>query len=309
MIDPRLHTLRVLHAQGTVTATAAALHLTPSTVSQQLRLLAAELGVELLRPEGRRVRLTPAALTLVGYADGLHARWEEAEAALDRHRSGAAGHVRVSAVGSALAALVAPALRTLRSEVPDLTCHLAEDPGEDRSSLLLTDRTDIAVVIPAPSDPLPDEGRVERRPLLTEPLDLLVGDDHPFAGRDEVELAEAAAETWIRAGDPADQHPLLLHAAASAGFTPRLAHGAVDWYAVAALVGSGHGICLLPRLAPLPAGLPVRRVPLAGRQAPTRSLVACVRRGSAGQPVIARTLAALEETAQATARAWPQHPR
>ncbi|MFC7303656.1 LysR family transcriptional regulator [Streptomyces monticola] len=298
MIDPRLQTLRVLHAQGTVTAAAAALHLTPSTVSQQLRQLAAELGVELLRPEGRRVRLTPAALTLIEYADGLHARWEEATAALDRHRSGVAGHIRVSGVATALAAVVAPALRALRAEVPDVTCHLSEDPGEDRTLLLLTDRTDIAVVIPTPDAPLPDPGRLERRHLLTEPLDLLVPDGHALAHRDRVELTEAAAETWIRAGDPADQLRLLLQAAAGAGFTPRLAHAAVDWYAVAALVACGHGVALLPRLAPLPAGLPVRRVPLAGRPAPTRSLVACVRRGSAEQPVIARTLVALETAAR-----------
>ncbi|HEV7628208.1 MAG TPA: LysR family transcriptional regulator, partial [Streptomyces sp.] len=41
MIDlRRLRVLRALAEHGTVTATAAALHLTPSAVSQQLRLLA-----------------------------------------------------------------------------------------------------------------------------------------------------------------------------------------------------------------------------------------------------------------------------
>ena len=40
---------------GTVTTTAEAPHLTPSAVSQQLRLLAKEVGVELLRREGRLV--------------------------------------------------------------------------------------------------------------------------------------------------------------------------------------------------------------------------------------------------------------
>ncbi|MEV5296451.1 LysR family transcriptional regulator [Amycolatopsis methanolica] len=53
MIDlRRLSVLRVLAEHGTVTATADALHLTPSAVSQQLRLLAEEVGVELLRATG-----------------------------------------------------------------------------------------------------------------------------------------------------------------------------------------------------------------------------------------------------------------
>ncbi|MFJ9082900.1 LysR family transcriptional regulator [Streptomyces sp. NPDC102384] len=67
MIDPRLQALRVLRAEGTVTATAAVLHLSPPTVSQQLRQLSGELGLKLLEPVGRRVRLTPAALALVDH--------------------------------------------------------------------------------------------------------------------------------------------------------------------------------------------------------------------------------------------------
>ncbi|RII20214.1 HTH-type transcriptional regulator GltC [Streptomyces sp. YIM 130001] len=299
MIDPRLRTLRVLHAEGTVTATAAALHLTPSTVSQQLRQLAAELDVRLLEPEGRRVRLTPAALTLVEHTDVLQAQWERADADLEVHRSGSAGLLRMTGVATAVAALMVPAVRHLRSRFPGMTFHLGEDPGEDRYRMLLAGRTDIAVVIPTPDSPPPDERAFDQRLLLEEPQDLLVPDQHRLAGKRRVELADADRETWIAAGDPADQHRLLLGAAVAAGFTPRIEHGAVDWSAVVALVAGGLGICLMPRLAPVPPGLAVRRVPLAGAVRPTRRLVACVRRGSADQPVIGRGLAALAEEASA----------
>lgn len=100
MIDPRLQTLRVLHKQGT--ATAQALHLTPSTVSQQLRQLAARLGLELLEPAGRRVRLTLAALALLGHADALFARWEEARADLAGYADGVAGQLRMTGVATAI---------------------------------------------------------------------------------------------------------------------------------------------------------------------------------------------------------------
>ncbi|MGH3115571.1 MAG: LysR family transcriptional regulator [Nocardioidaceae bacterium] len=297
MIDPRLQTLRVLYAEETVTATAAALHLTPSTVSQQLRQLAAELDVQLLEPEGRRVRLTAAAHLLLTHADALHAQWERATADLETHRDGQAGHLRLSGVATAVAALIAPAMRTLQRRYPQMTFEVGEDPGNDRFRLLLAGRTDIAVVIPAPDSPPRDDPRFEQHVLLEEPQDLLVPGEHRFSGRAWVELREAAEETWIRAGDPKDQHQLLLTACASAGFTPRLAHNAVDWFAIGVMVAHGYGICLMPRLAPLPPGHDVTRVPLVGKPAPTRRLVACVRRGSTQQNPIQRGLDALTDTA------------
>ena len=55
MIDVRR--LRVLRAEladhGTIAAAAAALHLTPSAVSQQLAALTRETGVQLVEPDGR----------------------------------------------------------------------------------------------------------------------------------------------------------------------------------------------------------------------------------------------------------------
>ncbi|MFE6691156.1 LysR family transcriptional regulator [Streptomyces sp. NPDC057743] len=307
MIDPRLHTLRVLRERGTVTATAEALHLTPSTVSQQLRQLSAALGVVLLVPDGRRVRLTPAARALLGHADALFARWEEARADLAGYADGAAGRLRLTGAATAVAGILAPAVARLRAELPRLELEIGEDPGEDRCELLLSGRADLAVVIPAPGPrvrpggevPSPDDARFTVLPLLQEPQDLLVPAGHPFAERAAagVALAEAAGESWIRAGDPADQHQLLLAGCAAAGFAPRVRHGAVDWHAVAALVAHGCGICLLPRLAPVPAGAPLVRVPLRGEPAPVRRFVAVVRRGSAQQPPLACVLTTLRAVA------------
>ncbi|MGW7716565.1 LysR family transcriptional regulator [Streptomyces chartreusis] len=57
----KLQILRTLRERGTVTATAEALRMTPSAVSQQLTNLAKQVGVPLLEAHGRRVRLTDAA--------------------------------------------------------------------------------------------------------------------------------------------------------------------------------------------------------------------------------------------------------
>ncbi|MEB8336989.1 LysR family transcriptional regulator [Streptomyces endophyticus] len=300
MIDPRLQTLRVLRDQGTVTATARMLHLTPSTVSQQLRQLADQVGVQLLEPDGRRVRLTPAALALIRHADALFARWEEASADLAAYGQDHAGRLRITGAATAIAAVIAPAARQLLDAYPRMTVEIGEDHGENRYDLLLTERADIAVVIPVPGAPARDDARFTRLPLLEEPLDVLVPSGHRFAARTGgVELSEAAEEIWIRAGDPLDQEQLLTAAGAAAGFTPRTSHAAVDWYAVAALVAHGHGIALVPRLAPVPRQPELVRVPLRGAPAPVRRFAACVRRGGEEHPVIAQGLSALRAAAAA----------
>src|SRR5690606_5473079 len=75
----RLHVLRAVAHSGTVTAAARALHFTPSAASRQIRQLARELDVVLLEPQGRGVRLTPAAESLLAHAAAIQARWEQAE--------------------------------------------------------------------------------------------------------------------------------------------------------------------------------------------------------------------------------------
>ena len=78
----RLRLLHELHARGTIAAVADALQFTPSAVSQQLAVLEREAGVDLLEPAGRGVRLTDAALVLVGHAGALLERAELAQAEL-----------------------------------------------------------------------------------------------------------------------------------------------------------------------------------------------------------------------------------
>ncbi|MFI0405651.1 LysR family transcriptional regulator [Actinomadura sp. 3N508] len=296
MVDPRLQTLRVLAERGTVTA-AEALHLTPSTVSQQLRQLARDLGVDLLQAQGRRVRLTPAARTVLRHADVLHAQWEQARADLAEHREGTSGQVRFCSVSSALAALVAPAAATLRREHPRLTVHMSERESDDAAHLLLARRADIAVFIPSAHTPAPGDTRFGQWPLLAEPQDLLVPAGHHLAAG-TARLADAAEEPWIGSPDRSDQHRLMLASCSAAGFAPRIVHEAYEWFAVSALVAHGFGVGLVPRLAPLPPDDGTVRVPLRGEVVPVRRIVTCVRRGSERQPPIAHGLAALQDAAR-----------
>jgi DNA-binding transcriptional LysR family regulator len=303
MIDlRRLRVLGFLAEHGTVTATAAALHLTPSAVSHQLRLLGRDLDVELLTHEGRNVRLTPAARVLLEHTTELYAQWERARADLAVHGQQVSGTVTICGVSSALAAFVAPALPRLASSHPRLVVAVLEEESADCYELLLAGESDVAIVLPTPQAPPVTDPRFEQCPLFDDPQDLLVARNHHLAQRESVALSEAAAENWIVKSHHNDTYPLLTGACAAAGFAPKVTLQVKEWYAVSAFVAQGLGICLLPRLVPVPSQHAVARIPLHGAPVPSRRFVTCVRRGSSGHPAVNAALTALRETADSALR-------
>ncbi len=298
MIDHRLHVLRLLAEHGTVTATAEALHYTPSAVSHQLRTLARDLDVTLLVPEGRGVRLTAAARTLLDRSHELYTSWETIRADVAASADDATGSLRMCGFSTAAAALLPQVASALGRTSPRVTVRIIEADPEECFDLLLADDADLAVVVATAGLPPSSDARFDQRPLLDDPLDLLVPSSHPLAERSSVQLGETADEPWIvdRPGRP--HHRLVLTACAEAGFTPAVAHEAAEWDTGAALVEAGLGVALVPRLARLPAGYSVVRVPLRGDPSPARHILTGVRRGSRSHPVLAGALAALDAAAR-----------
>lgn len=296
MIDRRLRVLRAIERHRTVTAAAEVCRLTPSAVSHQMQALARELGVVLLEPVGRGVRLTAAAHTLLEHGESLAAQWERARADLAEHRTAdVGGALRFCAFSTAAAAVVPQAMEYLRREHPGLRLHLRETEPARSFDLLAAEDTDIVVVVATPSIPPPTDGAFEQQVLYDEPLDMLVGPEHPVVGRDDVALGELAADPWIGSNPGRAYHQLVLLACTSAGFAPDVAHHADEWDTGAALVARGFGVALVPRLAELPTRHDTRRVPVGAPPVPIRRVVAAVRAGSGEQPTIATGLAALRQ--------------
>lgn len=297
MIDHRLRVLRIVAARGTITAASADLGYTPSAVSHQLRTLARDLGVTLLEQDGRRVRLTAAAVTLLQRSDELFAHWEGIRAEVQRTTGEGLGHLFLAGFSTAASALLPAVALAATREFPRSRVRVIEADPEVCFEMLLTNHVDVAVVVA--TDPLPatSDPRFEQEPLMVDALDLLVPAGHRLAARYSITLREAAEEPWImdRPGRP--HHMLATRACAAAGFTPRQAHEVVEWDASAALVAAGLGVALVPRLARLPADDELVRVPLTGDGAPVRHVRTSIRRGTGDQPEIALALRELRAVA------------
>lgn len=303
MIDQRLHVLRVLAELGTLTEVARRLGYTPSAVSHQLRSLSKDLGMPVVEQRGRGLVITRAGQVLLERSQELFTRWEEIRGELDGLGTGTRRRqLRLCGFSTAAATLLPPTAQRLAQRYPDSRVTIIEAEPEECFDLLLAEQADIAVVVA--TDPLPprSDARFEQSALFSDRLDLLVPADHRLATRSAASLSEAAEEAWIldRPGSP--YHRLVRTACAAAGFLPEKAHQSREWETGAALVSAGLGVALIPRLARLPEGFDVARVPLRGDPVPSRKILTGIRSGSAGQPLIAEALEVLAEVSTEVAR-------
>ena len=296
MIDSRLKVLRVFARCGTISATA---ELTGYSPSAQLRELQRVLGMQLLTKDGRGVRLTATGRFIVTGSDTLIAEWERLRAAALQAGDQVQSRLGLGGFSTAAAHLLAPLAATLRSARPLLEVQVLEANPARCFDLLVAERIDLAVIVAMQSDTYVEEDpRFEQTTLLNDPLDVILPSTHPLATRATVTLEELAAEPWITETPGSTYHSLFTAAFTAIGVTPRIVHEAVEWDTLIAFVGAGLGVGLLPRPATLRNAENVVRLPISGRGKPTRRIVAAVRTGSIGSPLIKESLHILQTEAK-----------
>ncbi|MDO0933173.1 LysR substrate-binding domain-containing protein [Streptomyces sp. DG2A-72] len=289
----KLQILRTLREQGTVTATAKVLRMTPSAVSQQLTNLAKQIGVPLLEAQGRRVRLTDAARLVLRHAEVVFEQLERADAELAAYAHGEVGEVRVGAFSTAVPALVVPAVKALRATHPGVGVRVREAEAGQAYELLAAGDVDLALSLAAQA-PSEADPRFTRVPLLADPLDLALPHDHPLAFAEGLRLADLAAEPWIFGGS-GPWSDITRGACEAAGFSPYQGHSAAGWTAILAMVEAGMGVALVPRMVGARReGVVMREL---GDDRPVRHVVAAVRKGAEDAPAVGRVLVALRSAA------------
>jgi LysR family transcriptional activator of nhaA len=122
------------------------LHITPQTLSGQIKLLEERLGCRLFRKSGRRLELTAEGRMALGYADRIFALGAELESAIGEVRSG--GQALEFRVGIADAVPKAIAYRLLEpaldiAQAVRLICH--EGKFEDLLAQMAVQRLDLVV--------------------------------------------------------------------------------------------------------------------------------------------------------------------
>lgn len=296
MLDVRrLALLRELHVRGTISAVAAALHQTPSAVSQQLSQLEREAGVPLLVRAGRRLQLTPSAELLVEHTGDLLERLERAEADLAASLTAATGTIRVAIFQSVALALLPRALDVLGREHPALTAVVTQREPETALHETFARDFDLVIAEEYPGHAAPHLPGLDRHPLTTDAIRLATppASSGRWPARSIVDAADAP---WVMEPRGAASRHWAEQACRRAGFEPHVRFETADLQAHVRLIETGHAVALLPDLiwqGTHPSS--VTLVPLDGD--PYRTVFTSTRSTIAARPSVLAFRAALEQAA------------
>lgn len=268
-----LELLRELAARGTLAAVAVATHRTPSAVSQQLRTAERELGVALVEPVSRGVRLTAAGQVLAEGADEVGRALAAVRARLDAGLGEPSGTVTIGTLPSAGEAL----LPRLFARLADSAITLELDDFDLSETQYAARTLDVDVVIAhtlVADRPRGTEG-LAATVLLREPIDVAVPADHPLAARTRLRPRDLIDTSWIAVpeGYPFDTILIAVENLTGARLERRLRLR--DNHVIEALVAQGVGLALLPRFTTRPRP-GVTLLPLDGVRT-DRSIVALAR--------------------------------
>jgi LysR family hydrogen peroxide-inducible transcriptional activator len=236
------------------TAAARRLHLAQPALSQQIRALEEELGVQLLERGPRRSHLTGAGERMVARARRILLEVEGAKQDLTAHASGRRGKVRF---GCALQTVSEGRLPALLAEFhrrfPEVEIAFLEAHTRPLTEQLVDGQLDLALVHLGRGDTMVrvdyDLAAIAFDELCDEPLIVAVGPRHPLARRTRVRLEELADEDFVSFGEGSTVRELVRRAAQQAGFEPRSSLSALNLGTVRALVSAGLGIAVIPRSA------------------------------------------------------------
>lgn len=299
----RLRLLREVADRGSITAAAEAAVLTPSAVSQQLKVLAREAGVPLLERSGRGVRLTDAGRALVRRTDDVLAALAAADAEMAAYRSGPRGTVRIALFPTGAAMLLPELITRAATRGIEVSGRDPDRPVGEVQAMLAD--VDLVVVHQDERDRPVGTARLRSTELLREPLDVLLPPDHPLAGRDAVALDDLAQDPWISVAEGWMIDDVLGGMAKAGGFSPHVVQRVIDFRVTEELVAAGVGVALMPRFVRL--ARPLVRVPLAGIRAARR--ISVVQRVEATpRPAVEEVVAILRDLGAELARAGQLDP-
>jgi DNA-binding transcriptional LysR family regulator len=297
----RLALLLALSRLGSMRKVAEAFSLTTSTVSQQIAALAREAGEQLIEPDGRRVRLTPAGRRLADHAVTILAAVDAARLDLDPDAE-PVGTVRVGGFATGIRVSLLPIVRELAATHPHVEVAVNEYEPLEAFELLVDDDLDLAItydynLAPASPDPV-----LESVPLWSTPWGLGVRAN--TATNSIADLHEFADSTWIVNSRNTADEDAVRTLAAMAGFTPRIVHQIDSLDLVEDLILDGYGVGLLPINRPIRDGITLLRL---SDPSVILTAYAATRRGRSNWPPLRAILERLRpQSGSLPQEVWPR---
>jgi len=285
--------------EGHITRAAERLGMQQPPLSQQIKALERELGVQLLRRLPRGVEPTDAGRAFLAEARLVLGQIDHAFASTRRTARGELGRIAIGFTSSApFHPFVPRMIRAFREGSPLVSIALDEDGTTQLIQNLREERVDVAFI----RTPVADPAGLVVDPLLEEKMVVALPDQHVLAKRDDagLDLKRLAGETFIvyRRHSGPGLYDAIFAACHAAGFSPLVGQEAPRIVSTLNLVAAGLGLSLVPASLQRMHMDGVTYRAITGRHQLVAPLHLASRRGEAS-PVVRRFLSLAKATAVA----------
>lgn len=220
------------------------LHMSQPPLSQRIKALEDELGVQLLARNRRDVQLTEAGKIFLNESRYILDYLGHAVGATVKAGTRDAGGLKIGFVTSALFHLLPLIKARLAARFPDVQMIVHDLSSKDQVEALLQERLDIGVIHSCPTI-----AGLNKFPIYSEPFALAIPQGHELASRSSIEAADLEKYPLIgfsRETSPS-LHDAQMACCLAKGFRPNLAHLARTPLAIFQLIKLGMGISLVPK--------------------------------------------------------------
>jgi DNA-binding transcriptional LysR family regulator len=283
-----LRTIDAVARHRSFTKAAEELYLAQSAISQQIRRLEAELGLEVFRRTSRSVEVTAEGRLVLAHARRVLAEVDDLHNQLEELTGLLRGTIRIGGIWPFGPYDLYGVLADFRAEHPGVDIHMVEDTQERMLEMLRADELDCAFASVDP-DAIGDEFAATL--LWQEEFVVAVAPDHPIADHPHVTVQQLAGEDLITYRDNSAIRRRLEGALEKRSVEPRYAFVCTEMAAVRALASKGLGVAVLPRSVAEQEGAPIALRPVGPE--PLTWPVALVWRATRRQPPAAKAFLAL----------------
>lgn len=220
------------------------LHMAQPPLSQAIRRLESELGVELFTRTTRQVALTGAGEVFRTDVERVLKAVDDAVARVGRFASGAEGVLRIGLTGSASYRQLPMLAWLVKREMPQVMLEVHTEmltPAQETG--LLERRLDVGILRP----PIRQEG-IAHRTIADERLVVAVPEEHRLGEAASVRVEQLRHENFIMYGATLGSvvNDAVVRSCLAAGFYPHRAYEVTETSAALALVAAGLGVAVLP---------------------------------------------------------------
>ncbi len=225
------------------TRASARLRIAQPHLSQEIRRLEREIGVELFVRTKRSVALTTAGRAFLERVRTVLDDTAGAVYAAQRASRGETGRIRLGFVTVAAVDVIPNATARFRSAYPDVEVLLKDVQSDEGLEAVRAGQLDLCLLHP----PRTVDPALNIETIWLEPLVAVLPLSHPLADKHRISLQRLKSEPWIivHRENGSRLHDETIAACAAAGFEPRVVQRTTRLTTAISMVASGIGVALL----------------------------------------------------------------